>query len=388
MLLNEIKTIKRQMSDGTFAHEFDEYGTLNTKEYKTGIHTVNIHLQKEELMLFNRYKLPTPPASIPVLFAFTLDKSPIGDEEKAHAAGIMDAIKQRGQNHTMSNAEIEKFTRTGLKRVINHQLPTNDKRSPRDVQYSAIQKMFSRLRDNRFHENDRGNIVLVTLSSSSPVVSQFANIISEYLGGVNIIQGAFIKNNWPRLSNYVYSGGMYVPRVKRDAELGTRGDRSSSPHNKLKEYKRTIKHLKSHIVQLNNSEFSSMEELDMTHRELTKAERKLGILTRRIADNKFHIHTAIAPDMIDRDKGFYNYQLAVKDIASQLIGKDIIFIDDNVVSGKSIADAIKSLYKLQVVPQSMIGFCPHKLINSAKSKNVVTGEQIYKTPNKKVIYND
>jgi hypothetical protein len=358
MLLCEIKTIKREMADGTYTHEFDEYETLNTKEYKTGIHSVHIHLQKEELMLFNRYNIPKPPENIPVLYAFTLNEILIGDEELTHVKDIMDAIKKRNPNHTMTNAEIEKFVRTGLKKVLNHSLPKTDQRTTRDIQYAAIQKLFNRLKNNHFHPEDRNNIVLVTLASSSPTVKHFADIISEYLGGVNIIHGAFLKNNWPRLSNYVYTGGVYIPRIKRNAS-----EESNIPHNKLKEYQQTIEHLTKHIENLNNSDYANMEELNMAHQELTKTEHQLEILTNKINNKEI----TIAPNMIDNKNEFYNFQLAVKETAIQLQNKDVIFIDDNIVSGKTISDAIKSLYKMRIIPKSMIGFCPHKLINT---KNV------------------
>jgi hypothetical protein len=385
MLLTEIKTIKRQLADGTYAHEFDEPGTLNAKEYKTGIHTVQINLQKEELMLFNRYNLLKLPASIPVLHAYSLDKTPIGWENQEHTTGLMDAIKKRNTNHTMSDAEIEKFVRVGLKKVISHILPKPEQRTSRDKQYAAIQKMFVRLHNNKIHPDEHNQVVLVTLSSSSPVVKQFANIISEYLSNINIIHGAFLKNHWPRLSNYVYTGGIYEPRGVKGEEHDTAADRSISPHNRLKELQNTIAHLKQHIVRLNNADFDTIEELDMTHRELTKAENELATATDRLENSRFSIHNAIAPVGGDRDRGFYNFQLAVKHIASQLQDKDIIFIDDNVVSGHTFSDAIISLYKMRIHPKSMVGFCPHKLYNSRKEPNA-QGALVYKTPHKRVYY--
>ena len=125
------------------------------------------------------------------------------------------------------------------------------------------------------------------------------------------------------------------------------------------------RNLKLKINQLD----TEINDLLATHPLTKKQERDLDALDAKkhqledkLKTHKFQIKSAQSSAYNDRGAGFYNFQIAVKDIASQLDGVDIILVDDNLVEGHTLRDAVCALFKMNIHPKSIMAITPHYLV--------------------------
>lgn len=374
MKLYEIATKTITNDDGTTNHIFNRNQSMSL--YSHGIKNIKIRPRQEEILLFKRYGLAMPPSTIPVYYAYKMVKKP-GGVDTAHPANIealskLDAIKQRGSQR-MSPDEIEAFTRAGMQRITK--APEGDRDmwdfppgyktnagpnkgvagSPGVLAGTQFKEIGIKLRNIISGKGE--SHVLVTLSSSSTVVKTFADVIASELGGkVPIIHGAFLKNNWPRLSGYYWSSAskMYVPRADDAGDVS----RSESPHNRKRAIELKIASRQAELDDLLSKDNPTKGQST----RLDALDANIEDLQSRLATQKFQIKNAQSRVRNDRAAGFYNFQIAVKDIASQLNNQNIILIDDNVVNGDTLADCVLALYKMNIHPKSIMGIVPHLLV--------------------------
>lgn len=118
----------------------------------------------------------------------------------------------------------------------------------------------------------------------------------------------------------------------------------------------------------NASKLKAAEDLEAQLKSLSNEYNKsLETLYDAVLSNPFKIHNAYARSGGDRGKGYYRFQILHEDYADKLNGKSIILVDDNVDTGKSIIDAVKSMAAVGVIPERIIAMTPHKFNTSAEN---------------------
>lgn len=370
MLLSEVITTRREIEPGKFEYTPDIEQSLTSDKTKMGVETLPVNFQKEERSFFKKRGITNIP-DIPVLYTWSYEKpsktySTVDAFE--YGKGEMDAFKDRNPDHTMSKQNLEKIYKSGVHRLLN----TSPGRliGASDVvknQYRMIQQMFTALKLPN-HAEKRGNTIIVPLSSSSSVIAMIAKEIQD-ASGLTVLNGAFKKNQWPRLSEYIRTTTGGEQYKKRDAINKTTGipdtTRTKSPHNQLKQLKQQQRFYIQKISELENKDFDTDKELNAITTELQSCQIKLEQIETKL-QRTFKISNQQAPGG-DMNRGYYNYQLATP-VAKELAGKHIILIDDNVVSGYTMADAVKSLYRNGIIPASVVGIVPHKY-NSFKKED-------------------
>lgn len=156
----------------------------------------------------------TPPKFVLGCYAYTFRKFPDNIEELTRTYGAMSAIKGRNPYYKMDQAHIDEFAKKSAERLADniHELLAKEHRDIRKKLRTdkamadlAVTSNFYWLNkfvkgSTRFPENT----VLVPLGSSSGLVGNFTNNLSE-LTGAPIIHSAFIKSNNPKLSNYSWT---------------------------------------------------------------------------------------------------------------------------------------------------------------------------------------
>jgi hypothetical protein len=118
----------------------------------------------------------------------------------------------------------------------------------------------------------------------------------------------------------------------------------------------------------NAAKLKAAEDLEAQLKSLSNEYNKsLETLYDAVLSNPFKIHNAYARSGGDRGKGYYRFQILHEDYADKLNGKSIILVDDNVDTGKSIIDAVKSMAAVGVIPERIIAMTPHKFNTSAEN---------------------
>lgn len=462
------------------------------------------------------YKMKSPQQIIKVFHAYQLFKNPLTREEMLKTHGFMSAVKERDPRHLMDKKDIQSIVDHSVTRLINAMKEPPVLKGFDRADFSKAYTDFIQpfMETGKQADKKRNNIIIVPLSSSSKLVSSFAQTLSERLGGAQIESGALLKNSWPRLSkwtttikhgdllrlpsnfhikmvdemdNHTYSPNITkllrqikdLMRILGDAARNVADDgeevvNATTPTDKLKELlialrhaitdeyvdlkdqinaklnelatynrthkldsdlaikqhrhtpqytkiikdidvlrkkrdslpkadiaitrpsgKETIQYQKQvHVVNIqrfakhydslqqayeyalinweddpdNAAKLKAAEDLEAQLKSLSNEYNKsLETLYDAVLSNPFKIHNAYARSGGDRGKGYYRFQILHEDYADKLNGKSIILVDDNVDTGKSIIDAVKSMAAVGVIPERIIAMTPHKFNTSAEN---------------------
>lgn len=173
-----------------------------------------------------------------------------------------------------------------------------------------------------------------------------------------------------------------LPRVDRSfgTSVKSEDDKTNATKQKLLQFIRDYHKLQDQVIKaetlfMNNTNPELEDDLSQRHLEL---ERQLNSKTTRYNDcvdklfnaimfPSFKVHDAVPKSGPDRQKAFSGYQKVHDVYGRELDGKRVIFVDDNIDSGASISDAIKSLYAVNIIPKSMVMFTPHLLKSDPKA---------------------
>ncbi|PPD55311.1 MAG: hypothetical protein CTY12_01515 [Methylotenera sp.] len=352
MLLTEVVATRTEIEPGKFQYTPDIEKSRNDKKTQTGLQMIPINFQKEEKDFFVKRGITSLP-SIPVAYAWSIEKPSLkksNPDDYNFLTGLMHALKDRDEDHVMSQHDLNNIYKSGIERLSKTPPKLLSYHSDDDKKaYGQIQKMLTTLTHDKYTEV-RNDYVIVPLSSSSSVIKMITQAVHD-VSKIQVVWGAFKKNHWPRLSEYyrtVTGGEKYH---KRDTS------REQSPHNKHRILLTRQRKIKQLISQLENADFNTDSELKNIESQIDALQQEDKQIQQTLKDTKFRISTA--QTAVDKNRGFYNYQLATSN-AQQLAGKHVILIDDNVVKGYTMADAVKSLYRNNIIPKSVCGIVPHR----------------------------
>lgn len=357
MLLTEIvATAHHRPGDPRGEYEFVPDIDASNVESRLGVKNVKIHLTKEERDLYARYpQLPRPPEQFPVVYAYTLIRH---DTEEGRM--ILDAIKKRpplnpkDPTSFMSDENLEAFMAAAVHKLSRGAGGTNvGQTSGTWKQTKQALNWFSRILTN-----PDGNVVIVPLDSSSEVVGMMSRILARE-AHAPVVDGTFIKA-LPRLSKFAKQSaktGEYEPRTTTVLDYRA----------KHREYQAAIADCERQIDKINHTEYKTDKQIEKAFKEIEKLETKKQSIQEKLKNLKFQIKK-VNRASTSGGQVYYNFQKAIPARARRLEDELVVLVDDNVDSGVSMADAVKSLYRAGIQPKYILGFCPHALESPKKTK--------------------
>lgn len=93
-------------------------------------------------------------------------------------------------------------------------------------------------------------------------------------------------------------------------------------------------------------------------------------------NNPFRVHDAYFNRDANMGKALSHYMMLRDELGDKLEGKNIILVDDNINSGQSINDAVKSIYFLGYSPKNIICVTPHLLKDGGQGRSNAAQEEI------------
>ncbi len=347
MLLTEIiATRHTRENDPRGQYEFIPDIEASSKESSLGAMQVTIRVTKEEQNFYDRYKLPHPPKSFPVVYAYSLPQS--GTEENRT---ILDAIKKRkplkadDPTSFMTDENLKLFMTAAVQKLRYGAGGPNAGQAfkKRKTTLNTINQFA------RWISSGDESIIIVPLDSSSEVVTMMAQILAKEITAP-IIDGTFIKT-LPHLSKFKEN--------PKTGEFDPRQNQAKDYHERSRRYMMSIANFERQIDALT----SSNRVTDVTNRRIAQLEEKKQKIQDKLRNLKFQVKK-VNRAATDAGRAYYKIQQVLPEKAKQLSGMRIILVDDNIDSGLSMADAIKGLYRVGVVPTDIMGFCPHRLTSS------------------------
>ncbi len=321
MLLKEIFANRQLTNQGTYEYTPD---FEKSKLVPAGAKIVEVNPHYEELEMFRKLGLdPNNPQHFPVVYAYTLTKKSEKPEEQEHITGLMDALKKRNPQHTMSDENLNAVYTNALKRIMKMSIPTH--------LCGDAKQGFTQLKNILNHATVSKSAIIVPLASSSPVVQMMAKAVSEVTKAP--VVNMFSKEAWPEQSSHSFTKSRgYEPRV-----------------NWINPKQRKLK-LERELAELENADFS-------TESELNKIEHRIDQIKDQLK-HQFQLKN-YGRGQVDAERGFYGFQKIDPNIASKFQNKIIILIDDNVVTNVTMIDAVKAFYRIGIVPKQIFGLVTH-----------------------------
>lgn len=178
------------------------------------------------------------------------------------------------------------------------------------------------------------NFVIVPLPSSSPVPMMIAKQLAHAARGKVSIVPALKKNPYPELDKT-----MIGDRVRSAVDYAG--------------IKRNYERLKDQIDRaIEQGDDDTFERLEPAYAAAETQFKKLKPFSRKS-------HMVDSASLYG--KAYYNtVQTDTTMNLNDLKGAAVVFVDDNIISGHTVADAIKDLLYNGIKPKYMIGFVPHR----------------------------
>lgn len=522
MLLNEIVTdIETDLETGVNTHKFN--AGESAEQCPLGVKTISIPLTHEENHLFNnRYgiiaasagrnmlnheldklkKAVHPPESIDCFYAFTFNRNTqTPDEERAYK-GRLAALKGRHTGEVMSQEpghDLKAVLDSSVDRILNKayevgKTSVTRKKGSLDAKYSDMYKQFilPYTKDSNF----RSNTIVVPLSSTSTLVTDFANALADgFEAGkgdkVGSVLNAFVKNTWPFFSrhndatkeqialgadksvlrvpdayinqlvkardkisdatikhlldeihlyatnedselvkeiknklrltihDYIVNNANNINRVSHEIVEFRRQAPSYNEFKSASKYKSLRKELEhyvalskeiplpsfniihnysnvekqlKYIANYMNAQDSVASEIDAIVSNLSGQDdlkimatldskgasfaQAVTMLLNQVIEKPFHIHDfGLNPDAAN-GKAFKSFMVLHDAVYDELDGKNIILVDDNIDTGKTVQDAIKSIYLAGISPNRIVLFAPHYLTSAGEKPDAETTKEI------------
>jgi hypothetical protein len=314
-----------------------------------------IMVTKEEEDMLQQLHIPLSiiPDKVTTVFAFTLDKS------SKDAEYFMDAVKGRmprnkqNERSYMTHANLRLSIQSGVQKLLNHKSYTEQLAGRRK---STIQGIVD------FDNMCKEDCVIIPLISSSNLSEKIALILKQEINKnpnykkTPLALNALSKHSWLGSISNPMGRGFYEPAepvVLKDHEQAKRNKQAEIDKLTDKIYDLNFLYRKNHIDKKHKKNvivLRTIEELE-ANKEVKKKE--LSKIAPHISD--FNV-TSITGGY-KRAYGGYSVK---PEYVNQLKGKNIIFVDDNIVSGTTIADAVKSLYRAGIIPNKVMGMCLHQ----------------------------
>jgi phosphoribosylpyrophosphate synthetase len=190
------------------------------------------------------------------------------------------------------------------------------------------------------------DVVIAPTPSSSPLSKMITDSLAK-VSGHPVIQ-AFEKHHFPELSSKIKT----VERGYEDRATASRVTQTS-PAEKKRTWEQQIKQLAQQAEAIEKMEDPSDADID----RLYAIHDEMTAVTDKLKNFKFEKKKTMHP--LDRARGYYGY-IQPTDAGKQLHEKNIIIVDDNIVTSETIAECIKSLLRKGIVPKTIVGFVMHK----------------------------
>ncbi len=373
MLLSEIVLKPRVRNDDLNRWEYDVDWDKSAL-IPLGVKQAQVRPTYDELPIFKQlgYDYHNYP-KFPVVYAWTYNKhAPTGIPEKDdedpnnNIRGSMDALKGRNPRHFMKPETLYDIYVKGFERIINNTYGKssndwNTRLEKRDKLYDRPIPLTDKEQEQRGSEQayrliqallkggDYSNVVIIPLASSSSVPKNVAKAMSEVMKGAPITD--IMTKKLPTHS------AKYFDKNTKNFE---NRNRVVVPAKQIAYWNRRVTTLSDRLDKLNSNDRLYNKDPEKWEQTYNDIENKIEYFKERLRRG-WQIHNAIGdmgqPDGID---GFYGFQDIDQKYKSQLDGKIIVFIDDNIDSSATMADAYKGLMRYGIKPKKVLGFCPQK----------------------------
>lgn len=362
MLLTEIVATRHaRPGDPRGEYEFIPDIEASIETSKMGVQPVKVQVNPPELNFYKRHNIPLPKKQFPCVHAYTLVKH---DTEEART--ILDAIKKRAPlkpgdpTSFMSNSNILAFMSAAISKLKKGPVGSNTTQLSGTKSYAK--NALSQI--SRWLKSGDSSLVVVPLDSSSEVVKIMARLLAKEMNAP-LVNGAFIKS-LPHLSKLIQN--------EKTGEITKRTNKARDWHQYARNLRLSIKKLEAELEHLNTLN-------PPTEKEMNKLIREIELKTRRKQRAEFKLENlTFQVKKIDRKSTaggtlYYKILEAIPEQVKRLHGANIILVDDNVESGLTMSDALKALHRVRVIPNQIIGFCPHKLTSPPKPKTKEEDDQ-------------
>ena len=266
---------------------------------------------------------------IPIIYSHTLQQA--GNE------GLMHAVKMRHDDHKMQDGAIEQMINDSVNLIFgNKKLIAKDRMHGTDAKQRAIDII-------RMGANKHKPLV-VPMPSSSPLTMMFAEAVAKKIGST--VSNVLIKHPFPEKSKMIRTVSRGFEPAQED---------SPSPADRVRAAQRQIQKNARELKQLYANEDVTdeiIERIDDLERQQTELAASIDV-----ANNKWGKKSLQSAG--GNSRRYYDY-IRHNGEVSQMHDRHIILIDDNVVTGETIAEAIKSFVRNGIVPHVLGGICIHQ----------------------------
>lgn len=322
-------------TSGKYQHEIVPDIERSIIESPLGSSSIPVVLSEPDLEQMKQYNINVNkiPTKIPVVYAFTLNKA--SEDAKA----FMDAIKgrlPRDKNTPRSYMSVEnrkQLIKAGVLKLLNNDKYPEQLKWKKSSTHSGIAAFM-----NTITQQD---CVIITLASSSTVAREFASALGNEIKAPVLPDSVLIKQD---------------PKLHGQSNQQTATDKRSLIQQSIDEIISEIKQIEQQIdkhpsdVKLNRPLMKKQQSLQV---KLEKQQERLG----RTKTSISNIDPRFTPDV--RKRLYGNFKLNPQ-FANAAHNKNILLVDDNVVNGYSMADAVKAIYSMGAQPINIVGVCLHK----------------------------
>ena len=187
--------------------------------------------------------------------------------------------------------------------------------------------------------------IIIPMPSSSPLTMMFARELANQIG--SSVGDLLVKHPFPEKSKQVRTKSRGFEPA--DDTTPSPADRQRSNNNALEKINAELERL--YNQDLTDDSLERIEQLELKQSQLKKAVDP--------SQNKFEKKSL--QSMFGSSRRYYDY-IRHKESASHIHEKHIILVDDNIVTGETLAEAIKSFVRQGISPKVDACICIHNYI--------------------------
>lgn len=266
---------------------------------------------------------------VPIVYSHLLDQN--GNE------GLMHAVKMRHKDHQMQDGLIERMVQDSVDLIFGQkQILKRDRLHNIGAKQRAVDII--RAATTKYKP------LIVPMPSSSPLTRMFAEAIAKKTN--TQVSDVLVKHPFPEKSQMIRTRG-------RGFEQST--ETSQSPADRVRKATAELTKVHQELKQL----YASEDVTDDMIQRIDQLEQKSAQLSQVIdpAANKFAKKSLQSAG--GNSRRYYDYIRHNQDV-SHFNDRHIILVDDNIVTGETIAEAIKSFIRAGIIPHVVGGVCIHK----------------------------
>lgn len=266
---------------------------------------------------------------IPIVYSHTL--------QQADNEGLMHAVKMRHADHKMQDGAIDQMINDSVNLIFgNKRLVSKDRMHNTDAKQRAIDIL--RMGATKYKP------LVVPMPSSSPLTMMFAEAIAKKIGST--VSDVLVKHPFPEKSKMIRTVSRGFEPAQED---------SPSPADRVRAAQRQIQKNAQELKQL----YANEDVTDEIITRIDALERQQEELAASVdtTNNKWAKKSLQSAG--GNSRRYYDYIRHKSDV-SHMNDRHIILVDDNVVTGETITEAIKSFIRNGIVPHVLGGICIHQ----------------------------